>query len=230
LPSGSLLRSFFLRGPEGRLEALLNHGAADAPYAALVCHPHPLGGGNLHNKVVYNAAKVLNDPSFGLGWPVLRFNFRGTGLSQGEHDGQAEREDVLAALQWLQQEYNRPLVAVGFSFGAAMTLGAWPLLPSAGVSGKVRAMALLGLPTAAAGRDYSYPTLPDCAVPKLFLSGDHDNFAPAAELREVFATAAEPKTLQMLPGADHFFTGQLEAMQSALAGWLTAFLAKENVQ
>ena len=78
----------------------------------------------MHNKVVYHAMKALNDPAWGLGWPVLRFNFRGTGLSQGKHDGQAEAGDVLAALDWLENEYKRPLVAAGFSFGAAMALGA----------------------------------------------------------------------------------------------------------
>jgi hypothetical protein len=80
------LRSFDLAGPEGRLEALLNEGSADASYVALLCHPHPKGGGTMHNKVVYHAMKVFH----GLGWPVLRFNFRGTGLSQGKHDGRAE--------------------------------------------------------------------------------------------------------------------------------------------
>ncbi|MGA2569242.1 MAG: hypothetical protein ABSF23_01870, partial [Terracidiphilus sp.] len=92
------IRSVSLNGPAGRLEAILNEGAPDAPFAALVCHPHPMFGGNLHNKVVYYAMKALNDPAWGLGWPVLRFNFRGTGLSQGTHDGEAESEDVLAAM------------------------------------------------------------------------------------------------------------------------------------
>ena len=82
-----------LQGPAGRLEALLNTGRADAPYAALVAHPHPLGGGTMHNKVVYHAAKACS--SFGL--PVLRFNYRGTGLSEGAHDeGRGEVEDVHA--------------------------------------------------------------------------------------------------------------------------------------
>src|ERR1035441_1188158 len=85
--AATLLRSVSVAGPAGRLEALLNEGAPDAPYAALICHPHPKGGGTMHNKVVYHAMKALNDPEWGLGWPVLRFNFRGTGLSQGTHDG-----------------------------------------------------------------------------------------------------------------------------------------------
>jgi predicted alpha/beta-fold hydrolase len=113
-----------LAGPAGRLEALVNEGAPAAPFAALICHPHPLGGGSMHNKVVYHAMKVLNDPQWGLGWPVLRFNFRGTGLSQGVHDGHAEAGDVLAAIEWLENEFRLPLVVVGFSFGAMMALSA----------------------------------------------------------------------------------------------------------
>jgi alpha/beta superfamily hydrolase len=213
----------FLHGPAGRLEALVNEGAPDAPYAALVCHPHPKGGGTLHNKVVYHAMKALNDSDWGLGWPVLRFNFRGTGLSQGVHDGEAETADVLAALDWLENEYSLPLVVVGFSFGAAMALGAC-CQPSS-ISSYVRALALLGLPTRAEGRDYSYPSLKDCKLPKLFLSGSSDQYAPAAQLTQVAASASEPKKLVLLPRADHFFTGQLEPLQQALAGWL-----KEQLQ
>jgi alpha/beta superfamily hydrolase len=202
----------------GRLEGLVNEGVPDAPFAALVCHPHPLGGGTLHNKVVYHAMKVLNRPEWGLGWPVLRFNFRGVGLSQGVHDGAAETGDVLAALDWLENEYKRPLVVVGFSFGAATTLAA--CCDCDGTKSKVRALAALGLPTHAEGRDYSYPFLVHCTLPKLFLSGASDPYAPAAELAAVVSAAAEPKQLVLLPRTDHFFTGQLEPMQSALSGWL----------
>jgi alpha/beta superfamily hydrolase len=205
-----------LRGPAGRLEALLNEGAASAPFAALVCHPHPLGGGTLHNKVVYHAMKALNDPQFGLAWPVLRFNFRGVGLSEGTHDGEAETGDVLSALAWLENEYRRPLIAIGFSFGAAMTIHACCSHACSGV----RALIALGLPTHAEGRDYSYPSLHACNLPKLFLSGDCDQFAPSAQLTRMVAAAAEPKQLVLLPGADHFFTGHLAPMQLSLAAWL----------
>ena len=211
-----MLRSVDLTGPAGRLEALLNEGAPDAPFAALVCHPHPLGGGNLHNKVVYHAMKVLNDPEWELGWPVLRFNFRGTGLSQGTYDGEAEAGDVLAALDWLQNEYKRPLVVAGFSFGAAMALSACCDQGHPDVS----ALISLGLPIQAEGHQYRYPFLPACHLPKLFLSGDRDQFAPATQLARVAATASDPKRLVLLPGADHFFTGHLEPMQQALTGWL----------
>jgi alpha/beta superfamily hydrolase len=206
------------------MEALVNEGAPDAPFAALVCHPHPLGGGTMHNKVVYHAMKALNDPEWGLGWPVLRFNFRGTGLSQGTHDGEAETGDVLAALDWLENEYKRPLVVAGFSFGAAMAVKALTEAccgrSQIATAADVHAVAALGLPIQVDGRDYIYPFLKDCTIPKLFLSGDHDQFAPAAQLARVAASAAEPKRLVLLPGADHFFAGQLEPMQQALSCWL----------
>ena len=219
-PATATLRSIDLRGPAGRLEALVNEGSPDAQYAALVCHPHPKGGGTLHNKVVYHAMKALNAPEFGLGWPVLRFNFRGTGLSEGTHDGRAETGDVLAALSWLENEYNRPLIVVGFSFGAAMSLLACcHSVSSPGDHHNIRAIAALGLPTSAEGRQYRYSFLSHCTLPKLFVSGDQDQYAPASDLHQVAATTAEPKKLVLIPGADHFFAGQLEAMQNVLAGW-----------
>jgi len=219
----SALRNIALAGPAGRLEAVLNEGAPDAPFAALVCHPHPQGGGTLHNKVVYRAMKVLNEASFGFSLPVLRFNFRGTGLSQGAHDGKLETGDVLAAMDWLVNEYNSPLIVAGFSFGAAMALSACCSLDKGRAS--VHALAALGLPTQAEGREYKYRFLANCTIPKLFLSGDHDQYAPSTQLAHVVDSAADPKRLLLVGGADHFFTGQLEAMQMALCGWL-----KEQLQ
>lgn len=214
-PEAARLESVDLSGPAGRLEAILNLGAPHARFAALVCHPNPLAGGTMHNKVVYHAMKVLNDPEWGFGFPVLRFNFRGTGLSQGTFDDRAETGDVLAALAWLENGYKCPAVVVGFSFGSAMALAACCSQPQ-----RIRAVAALGLPTTADGHTYHYRFLSGCSIPKLFLSGDNDTFAPAAQLTQVVDSAAEPKSLVLLPGADHFFTGQLELMQQALAGWL----------
>jgi uncharacterized protein len=218
------LRNMDLRGPAGRLEALLNEGASDSRYAALVCHPHPLGGGTLHNKVVYHAMKVLNGADWGVRLPVLRFNFRGTGLSEGHHEGLAEAADVSAALDWLQDEFNLPIIVVGFSFGAAMALMACCGKDPAPRSG-IHALAALGLPTQGFGHQFTYPFLADCDVPKLFLSGDRDWFAPKADLEHVVSAAADPKRLVFVSGADHSFTGHLESMQRSLAAWL-----KEHVQ
>jgi alpha/beta superfamily hydrolase len=217
------LRTVDLPGPAGRLEALLNDGAPDSHFVGLVCHPHPLGGGTMHNKVIYHAMKVLNAPEWGLRWPVLRFNFRGTGLSEGQHDGRAESADVSAALDWLHAEYHLPIVLVGFSFGAAMAIAA-----SCGATNsqtQPRALVALGLPTQGFGQTYRYPVLSECSLPKLFLSGDSDSFAPQKDLSQVVDTAADPKKLVLIQNADHFFTGQLELMQQSLANWL-----KENLQ
>jgi alpha/beta superfamily hydrolase len=218
------IRSVILAGPAGRIEAVLNLDAADAPFAALVCHPHPVFGGTLHNKVAYHAMKALNDPIWGLGWPVLRFNFRGAGLSEGAHDGEAETGDVLAALDWLANEFQRPLIVTGFSFGAAMALRACFEIGSSRTPGRphrdVRALAALGLPVQVPGRVYHYSFLRSLAIPKLFVSGDGDQFAPAAQLEQIATSAAEPKRIIVVPDADHFFSGQLEPMQRAVAGWL----------
>ena len=205
------IRSLFLEGPAGRLEALLNAGEADARYAALVCHPHPLYGGTMHNKVVFHAMKSLN--AFGL--PVLRFNFRGAGLSEGEHgQGRAETEDVRAALDWLEQEFHLPILFAGFSFGASVGLRACCSDP------RVEALIALGTPVLVEGRAYSYEILATCAKPKLLVSGARDLFGPVAQLQTVFATAAEPKKLVIIEGADHFFDGRLREMQQAIGTWL----------
>jgi uncharacterized protein len=210
--NSSLLRSVDnLRGPAGRIEALLNLGRQDAPYSAVVCHPHPLFGGTMHNKVVYHAMKTFQ--SFGL--PVLRFNFRGAGLSEGTHDnGHGERDDLRAALDWMQQEYGRPTLFAGFSFGSSVGLRVCCGDP------KVSGMAALGLPVSAGGRDYHYTFLSACSQPKLFISGTEDQYGPRAAVEALVAGAAPPAKLVWIEGADHFFAGKLEQMQLALSAWV----------
>lgn len=210
------IQSFFLTGSAGRLEALLNAGTADAKFAAVVAHPHPLFGGTMHNKVVYHAAKALNS----FGFPVLRFNFRGAGLSEGEHGhGKAEVEDVRAALDWVKAKFQLPLIFAGFSFGASTGLRA--SCPDA----DVRYLISLGTPIAAEGRVYAYRFLSECTKPKLFVSGDHDQYGPVPDLRRLYETAADPKKLVIVPNADHFFEGQLPVMRSAIETWLAEQLA-----
>ena len=208
------IRSLFLEGPAGQLEAILNLGADNATHAALICHPHPLFGGTLHNKVVFHAMKVLN----GLGFPALRFNFRGAGLSHGEHDyGQGEIEDVRTALDWLDREFGLPIVFAGFSFGAAVGL------PAACSDDRVVAVIGLGVPVQPVEeRTYDLSCLKLYAKPKLFVSGSRDQFGPRAKLQAFVNSLPEPKRLVIIESADHFFEGRLREMREAVEGWLRA--------
>jgi len=208
----STIQSLFLDGPGGKLEALLNMGVEQATHAALVCHPHPLYGGTLHNKVVFHTMKALN----GFGYPVLRFNFRGAGLSQGEHDhGNGEERDVLAALDWLERQFHLPLLFAGFSFGAAVGLKV------ACPDTRVKAVIGLGLPLAPVDdRAYDFEFLQSCAKPKLFISGDRDQFGPRAKLEELVRSLREPKKLVLVEGADHFFEGRLRELRQTIEVWV----------
>jgi alpha/beta superfamily hydrolase len=212
LPENATIRSLFLDGPAGRLEALLNAGSPDATHAALVCHPHPLYGGTMHNKAVFHAMKALNS----FGFPVLRFNFRGAGLSEGEHTkGDGEVEDVRTALDWLEREFPLPIVFAGFSFGAAVGLRA------AYVDDRVPALIALGLPaTPVEDRTYDFGFLRTCTKPKLFVSGARDQFAPPGKLEALVNTFAEPKKLVRIEAGDHFFEGRLKEMREAIENWL----------
>ena len=215
-PETSAIRSLFLAGPAGRLEALLNAGSPNATHAAVVCHPHPLYGGTLHNKVVFHAMKALN----GFGFPVLRFNFRGTGLSEGDHAGGiGEVEDVRAALDWLEREFTLPVIFAGFSFGAVVGLRA------ACPDDRVRTLTALGLPAVRFAdrmddRVYDFEFLRTCTKPKLFVSGARDQFAPAGKLEALVNTFADPKKLVRIEAGDHFFEGRLREMREAIETWV----------
>jgi alpha/beta superfamily hydrolase len=201
----------FLYGPAGRLEALLNEGKPSATHVALVCHPHPLYGGTMHNKVVYHAMKALHS----FGFPVLRFNFRGAGLSEGEHDhGRGEVEDVRTALRFLESEFPQPVIFCGFSFGAAIGLRA------ACVDSLLAGLISLGTPVAVEGRVYTYKFLEGCHLPKLFVSGGRDQFSPRENLTQLVAMAPGPKDMVIIEGADHFFEGHLHEMQAAIRDWI----------
>lgn len=218
LAPNSTIRSLFLDGPVGQLEALLNAGSDHATHAALVCHPHPLYGGTFHNKVVFHAMKALN----GFGYPVLRFNFRGTGLSQGEHDnGVGEVDDVRTALDWLDREFHLPLIFAGFSFGAAVGLQAACPHP------RVQAVIGLGVPVVPADeRVYDLNFLQNCTKPKLFVSGTRDQFGPRAQLERLVESLSQPKKLVLIEGADHFFEGRLRELREAIETWVREVIAR----
>jgi uncharacterized protein len=217
-----LHRTLFLPGPAGRLEALLwdvpeRDGIARPPLAAVVCHPHPLFGGTMHNKVVYQTAKTLH--RFGL--PVLRFNFRGTGFSEGAHDeGRGEQDDVSAALDFFASEYpGAPLLVAGFSFGS------WVGLRAGCEDSRVADLIGLGLPVGnLANQEFSY--LDACDKPKLLVSGELDAYGPPENLKAMVekfpAPVKEQTSIAIIPGADHFFAGHLPEVDRVIAAWLKA--------
>ena len=205
-------RTFFLEGPAGRLEALLwTAGVADPAFLALVCHPHPLFGGTMHNKVVFQAAKALHQR----GAAVLRFNFRGAGQSEGVHDGGiGEQGDVRAAVEYLAEQFpGRPILLAGFSFGS------WVGLRVGCEDDRVTRLIALGLPV----NNVDASFLSTCAKPKLFIQGGNDQFGSRDKLEALFAAVPEPKQLVFIDGADHFFVGQLEAVGTNIREWVDSF-------
>jgi hypothetical protein len=202
-------RTFFLNGPAGRLEALLWSVAQASPHmGALVCHPHPLYGGTMHNKVVFHVAKTLQS----LGLPVLRFNFRGAGLSEGEHDkGRGEQNDVRTSLDFLAEEFpGRPIVLAGFSFGCWVGLRVG--------CADARVTHLIGLGAPANSSDFSY--LRECSKPKLVIQGARDPYGSRENVQKLMAGVPGPKRLVIVEGADHFFTGKLSQVDAALREWI----------
>lgn len=200
--------SFDLEGPAGRLEALLMRPEGEAVGAAVVCHAHPLHGGMMHFKVVFRAAKALQEQ----GLAVLRFNFRGVGRSEGVHDdGNGEQADASAALHEMERRFpGLPLVLGGFSFGAAMALRVGAMEP------RVRALVALGFPFRVVA-DATFLT--EVATPRLFVQGENDQFGGGEHIRELVATLPEPKRLVVVPGSDHFFSGHLDALHATIADW-----------
>jgi uncharacterized protein len=201
------IESHFISGPAGRLEAQLEEPETAEPrLAAVVCHPHPVYGGTMHNKVVYRIARGVRRA----GIVVLRFNFRGVGQSTGEHGNLiGEIEDARAALAWLRDGYpDLPYALAGFSFGSRVItrLGC--------ESAEARFLLAIGFPTGAGSADY----LQHCPVPKVCIQSTHDQYGPRPELESHFETWAEPKQLIWIEAADHFFVDALDALEVAVYG------------
>ena len=199
------IETLLLDGPAGRLEALLET-PEDAPRAvALLCHPHPLFGGTMHNKVVHRVARALRAP----GYAVLRFNFRGVGKSEGRHDlGVGEIDDARAGLDWLRNRFpGLPYTLAGFSFGSRIILNLGCALPDA------HRLIALGFP---AKRD-PVGVLAQCATPKLFIQSTHDEYGPRPEMEAFYAQVAEPKQLIWIEAENHFFAGGLDELEKQVA-------------
>jgi uncharacterized protein len=198
------IESHFIEGPAGKLEALLEEPEDGEPReACLVCHPHPLFGGTMHNKVVYRIARGMRRA----GAVVLRFNFRGVSGSEGVHDqGAGEVDDARTALEFLRARYPElPYSLAGFSFGSRiiMKLGC-TLAP-------VRLIAV-GFPTHRGRFDY----LATCSVPKYFVQSTIDEHGPKEDLEAAFDWFAEPKRLEFIEAGDHFFAGALDPLEESI--------------
>jgi hypothetical protein len=206
------LHALFFPGPSGRIEALWKDPEGDPAGSAVFAHPHPLHGGTLHNKVVFRAARALSRAGYG----VLRFNFRGVGLSEGKFDsGRGETDDYRAALDEAERLGGRPIVAGGFSFGAAVGLRA--------IEGDERILAFIGVGVPLASESGS--DLPQPKVPALFIVGGNDTFGPPAMLSQ---WAGDVGRIVEVPGADHFFEGKLDDLEKAIAGFLAELPARRS--
>lgn len=207
-PAGNL----FIPVAHGQLEAILKEprqGPAQA--VALVLHPQPLGGGTMHNKVVFRAASALNDA----GLTTLRINFRGVGQSTGSHDeGRGELDDVRAALDYLAEHYpDKSITICGFSFGSRMGL-------DVGIKDD-RVDYLIGIGTPIEKYDFSF--LQSCRKPLLLVHGEHDEFGDVDQLRKLAAELEKHTQVRLvvIPGAGHFFENGLDELKQAITDWIT---------
>ena len=207
------LQSVEIPTPHGFLEGLLRMPdslpTGDRPprMAAVMCHPHPVYGGTMHTKAVFRIAQALVD----LGFPTLRFNFRGVGRSTSSYDhGRGERDDVRAALDYLASLFQDvPLALGGFSFGS------WVALPLGCSDARVVQLIGAGVPLASLPVD----ALAGCAKYKLIVQGERDEYGPKDELARWFAGVAEPKDLRIVEGADHFFTERQAELVQAVTSY-----------
>jgi len=202
-PKGNL----FIPAPHGQLEAILKEPTAGRRGVGLVCHPHPLGGGTMHNKVVFRAAAGLIDA----GLVTLRFNFRGVGASTGVHaEIEGGKEDVRVALGYLAGEYpGEDMTLAGFSFGSrtGMEVGM--------ADDRVRRLISIGTPVEKY-RDYDFLT--EVKNPILFVHGDKDEFCSVESLRSLTDRIPHAEIV-IFENCGHFFDAHLNELREAIRDW-----------
>src|SRR5688572_25149007 len=198
-----------IAGPSVELEAVLRVPDTEPLRAgAVLCHPHPIYGGTMDNRVVFRSGKAAMEA----GLAALRFNFRGVGSSTGVFDnGVGETDDVRAAIDYLDHKYpGLPLALIGFSFGA------WVGLRVACQHPRIQAMVGLGLPL----NSYDFDFLVDNSKPSLFVSGSNDKSCPREKMEGLAGRLPPSSTVRSIEGADHFFTNELEELQLIIADFL----------
>jgi alpha/beta superfamily hydrolase len=180
-----------------QIEGLLNRGeGADKGRWVILCHPHPLYGGDMHNNVV----EALQGPLAQQGFSTLRFNFRGVGESAGEYgEGAREAEDVHGAVDFIAHEAGEDThcCLLGYSFGAYVGV------KGVAADSRVKALVCISPPVAI----YDFSALKGEGRPKLIVSGQRDLICPVPMVEELFSSLPEPKGLHIVPGADHFWWG-----------------------
>jgi alpha/beta superfamily hydrolase len=208
------MASDFLReiaGPAGPLEALLDEPEGAPRAVAVFGHPHPLHGGTMHTKALYQAAKAM--PRIGVA--ALRFNFRGVGRSSGTFDaGAGEKEDFKAAIDFVSERFpDVPIWAAGMSFGSwiAMTVGAQDS----------RVSLLLGI--APPVDSYDFDVLRTCTLPKFIIHGEEDELISIKEIRKFYSQIPEPKELVTIEYANHLFEGKTPLVAEAVEDLLADF-------
>lgn len=202
--------TLMIPGPAGRLQAAWQPADTASAQVAVVCHPHPLHGGTMDNKVVTTVARAFRDR----GYPVLRFNFRGTGDSEGVHDhGRGEVDDLLAVLDWLRESQQTAQVSLaGFSFGAWVCAAAstcWP-----------RDLQLERLLLVAPPVHYEGFQQLQTPAGTVVMMGDQDEVVDPGAMRAWAGSRREPCRLQVFPGAGHFFHGRLAELRAEVASLL----------
>jgi len=202
-----------LRGPSGRLEALLDVPAGEARAAVVFAHPLPTHGGTMHTKAVYQGTKGL----VRAGCAVLRFNFRGVGHSDGEFDGgQGEKGDFTAALDYMAAKYpDLPLWAAGFSFGA------WIALETGAEDDRVKVLIGIAPPVTKMGYDFTHTR--ESTKPKFFVQGEADDICPIQDMWKFYGALPEPKEMVVIDMADHLFDGHTREVGEALEALLRDF-------
>ena len=207
-----IIEQLIIAGAAGNIEARLQIAVDRGDSFAIVCHPHPLHGGSMDNKVAHYAARAMLEA----GVPVVRFNFRGVGASDGAFDnGRGEQEDLAAVVAWARRRFpGRGLILAGFSFGAyvaaaqASALSAWRLIS-----------------VAPPVNMYDFAALKN-TMPWLVLLGDQDEVVPVALARRWLQTPLNPfaqnRHAEWLAGAGHFFHGRLPELAARIREWLRA--------
>ena len=202
-----------LEGPAGRLEALLDEGATPPRAAVVFGHPHPMHGGTMHTKAVYQGSKGLTR----IGCSVLRFNFRGVAGSAGTFDqGDGEKADFTAAIDLMAARYpGSPIWAAGFSFGS------WVALEVGAIDPRVSVLIGVAPPVNRDGYTWEHTLASD--KPKFFVQGDLDELCPLQDMWAFYAKLKEPKELVVIDGARHLFDGKTREVGDALEGLLGDF-------